>query len=145
MLRLAIRPRHTSLFRRSLRACGTWSDKYVLRRVSRLSGCFDSSRFRCSRAHTELFARKQVLTLDTASRCESVVPLTGRQRGASSQRAKGFHSSIFVRPCSARPWGSHKRLELCDLMEHNPELIVYTLVISRKIMTIVFYYIRVYV
>jgi hypothetical protein len=28
-----------------------------------------------------------------------------------------------------------KRLELCDLMEHNPEPIVYTLVISRKIMT----------
>jgi hypothetical protein len=29
-----------------------------------------------------------------------------------------------------------KRLELCNLMEHNPELIVYTLVISRKIMII---------
>jgi hypothetical protein len=27
-----------------------------------------------------------------------------------------------------------KRLELCDLMEHTPEPIVYTLVISRKIM-----------
>ena len=29
-----------------------------------------------------------------------------------------------------------KRLELCDLMEHNPEPIVYTPVISRKIITI---------
>jgi len=28
-----------------------------------------------------------------------------------------------------------KRLELCDLMEHNPEPIVYTRVISRKTMT----------
>jgi hypothetical protein len=28
-----------------------------------------------------------------------------------------------------------KWLELCDLIEHNPEPIVYTLVISRKIMT----------
>jgi hypothetical protein len=37
-----------------------------LRRVSRLSGCLDSSRFRCSRVHTELCARKQVLTQDTA-------------------------------------------------------------------------------
>jgi hypothetical protein len=31
-----------------------------------------------------------------------------------------------------------KELELCDLMEHNPEPIVYTLVISRKIMTAVY-------
>ena len=60
---------------------------YVLRRVSRLSGCLDSSWFRCSCVHTELCTREQVLTLDTAWRCESVVPLTGRQRAACSQRA----------------------------------------------------------